>query len=41
VTSVRIYAVESRLYEMLAMTTADQQDGPTVRAFMNSLYVVR
>ena len=37
----RIYYVNSRLYEMIALTTAAEQNGPTVARFMNSLRIVR
>lgn len=37
----RIYALDGRLYEMLAATRAEDRDNPVVAAFMNSLRINR
>ena len=37
----RVYALGGRLYEMMAVTKADDRDNPVVVAFMNSLRINR
>ena len=37
----RLYYVNSRLYEMIALVAAAEQNGPTLSRFMNSLRFTR
>ena len=37
----RLYYVNSRLYEMIALVAAPEQNGPTLSRFMNSLRITR
>jgi hypothetical protein len=39
--AMRVYAMDGRLYEMLAATRVEDRDDPTVRAFMDSLRILR
>ncbi len=39
--AVKIYGLDARLYEMVAMTRVEDRDDPTIAAFMNSLRVIR
>lgn len=41
VIAVKIYALDGRLYEMLAATRTEDRSDPTVVAFMNSFQAVR
>jgi hypothetical protein len=39
--AMRVYAMDGRLYEMLAATRVEDRGDPTVTAFMNSLRILR
>lgn len=39
--TARVYYINQRLYELMAVTTADEQNSPLVAEIMNSLQVVR
>lgn len=41
VIAFKIYALEGRIYEMIAATRLEDRDDPTVVAFMNALRIIR